>query len=94
MHAEAILGIAALSLVLTVFYGPWQETWTDWARQVVFECRDKIFDMAADGEIAFKSNEYRDIRESLHKLIRYSPHATFTSIFVRFIDENYGKKTS
>lgn len=54
MHAEALLGIAALSLIAVVFYGPWQAVCTDWSRNYIFEARDRIFDLAESGELEFR----------------------------------------
>jgi hypothetical protein len=89
MYADALLSAITLSLAATVFYGPWQETCTDWARQIVFECRNKLFDMAYQGELSFDSSEYRDIREFFQKSIRYSHQATLPGTIVHFINARY-----
>jgi len=76
MAIDAIFGILALFLLVALLEGPWQWVWTDTARQSVFEKRDAIFDLAAAGKISFKSKEYRVIRRSMEKLIRYSHNLT------------------
>jgi hypothetical protein len=85
MHVEAVLGLAALCLVASVFYGPWQATCTDWARNFVFESRDKIFDLALSGELDFDSEEYQAIRNSLQSLIRYCHDLTLPKIVFHLV---------
>lgn len=72
MAANALLCLLTLLVLGVVLYGPWQWICTDWARQVVFEKRDAIFDLAADGQLDFRSDEYQTIRGSLQKLIRFA----------------------
>jgi hypothetical protein len=81
MYADALLSLAAASLLLVVFYGPWQDLCTDWARQIIFESRDCLFDLARSGELSFDSDEYRTIRGSLEGLIRFAHDLTL----MRFI---------
>ena len=83
---NALIGLASLTALLLLIYGPWQWACTDWARQIVFEKRDEIFDMAADGELSFDSPEYRDIRSSLESCIRFAhdltmPNFLFLALF-------------
>ena len=98
MYADALLGLLSLTLFLIIFYGPWQAVCTDWGRHVVFGSRDKIFDMAADGELDFDSEEYKDIRASLQLLIRYLHFATAPAVLVHVFfgvtKENSVLKTS
>lgn len=77
IYADALAGLFALALIGVFFYGPWQATATDIARQFVFERRDEIFDLAAAGRLQFDSPEYRTIRESLNQLIRFAHELTF-----------------
>jgi len=72
MEFEAAWAIAALIMLCILFYGPWQEVCTDYARQVMFEKRDALFDLAINGEIDFGSTQYRTIRSSLEKAIRFA----------------------
>jgi hypothetical protein len=72
---------AAISLVLIIallwtIYGPWQQVCTDFGRQYLFEARDKIFDLAIAGRLDFSSHEYRTIRTSLEKSIRFAHEMT------------------
>ncbi|WP_338700789.1 hypothetical protein V5279_21525 [Bradyrhizobium sp. 26S5] len=70
--ANALVVIGVLSGLLFLVYGPWQWVCTDWARQIAFEKRDQLFDMARAGELNFKSREYRAIRASLESSIRFA----------------------
>ena len=76
MAVEAIAGILTVLAFAVVFYGPWQWICTDMARQKAFEKRDAIFDIAARGDLDFDSEEYRNIRDALEKLIRYAHEFT------------------
>ncbi len=76
MPEDIVLGVAALIGLGVFFYGPWQWLCTDVARQILFERRDAIFDMARAGKLSFESEEYRTIRHSLEKSIRFAHDLT------------------
>lgn len=67
----------ALCGLLFILYGPWQEYWTEWARQRLFESRDRIFDLAAAGNIKFSDKRYTNIRSSYNRLIRFAHRITW-----------------
>jgi|SRR5580692_10901927 hypothetical protein len=94
MYADALTALLSLALFLLVFYGPWQATCTDWGRNVIFESRDKIFDMAADGELDFDSDEYKTIRASLQTLIRYLHFATAPAVLVHMLVRADGRNSA
>lgn len=71
MITETIVGFASGCGVMALVYGPWQDTCTDIARQYCFAKRDELFDLARSGHVSFSSNEYRAMRGSLEKTIRY-----------------------
>ncbi|UPK04147.1 hypothetical protein [Bradyrhizobium sp. 170] len=83
--ADALVSLAVLIALLFVVYGPWQWACTDYARQRLFEVRDEIFDMAADGELNFKSQAYRDIRRSLEMNIRFAHDLTLPNFLLLLI---------
>ena len=83
MPIDAIATIIMLAALAVILYGPWQNYCTDAARQTLFEVRDDLFDMAANGEISFESSEYRTIRSSIEKNIRYA-HTLTVWRFVQF----------
>lgn len=82
MASESAVSILVCVLLAAVFYGPWQWVCTDWMRQTCFEARDKIFDLAADGRIAFASAEYRAIRKSVEAEIRFAHQLTLPYLIV------------
>ncbi len=63
-----IVGGMALFLV----YSLWQATCVAWMRQLCFEARDAIFDLAAAGRLDFASADYRHIRSGIETLIRFA----------------------
>jgi len=76
MPMEALQGLLAVGFLLLLLYGPWQWVCTDCARQLVFERRDAVFDLAADGKLSFESYEYRTIRRTLERSIRFAHELT------------------
>lgn len=62
----------ALLLAVLFFAGPWQEYWIAVGRESLFRLRDKLFLMAARGEIGFDSEVYRLMREQLNGMIRFA----------------------
>jgi hypothetical protein len=79
---HVLVGIVALGAFLVAFYWPWQAVLTDIARQVVFEKRDAIFDIALAGGISFDNREYRTIRIALEQLIRFAHMGTLPRIAI------------
>lgn len=76
MPVDAIVSLLLLIALGAVVYGPWQDLWTDFGRQFLFEARDELFDLAANGELDFNSPEYKTIRSSLETSIRFSHQLT------------------
>lgn len=72
MATDALISLTATTLLACFFYGPWQWVWADVARQTLFENRARIFDIAREGRLSFGSEEYRTIRVSLEKSIRFA----------------------
>jgi hypothetical protein len=80
--AQAVIGVGAFGLLLVVLYGPWQAICTDFTRQILFEKRDAIFDLAQAGRLSFDSPEYGTIRSSLQSQIRFAHELTLPRFFV------------
>jgi hypothetical protein len=80
--ADALIGLALLVLFFVVFYGPWQGVCTDLARQLIFERRDRLFDLAADGKLSFHSEQYRSLRAGLEGLIRFAHELTWPQLLL------------
>ena len=72
-----------LFLFVWFFYGPWNQYVTDALRQYLFDIRDEIFLLAADGKINFSHPAYSAIRERLNLTIRFAHRISFGD-FVSF----------
>jgi hypothetical protein len=79
---QALVGVGSLTALIVVLYGPWQEICTDIARQILFEKRDAIFDLAHSGKLSFNSREYTTIRSSLQASIRFAHELTLPRFVV------------
>jgi hypothetical protein len=80
MHAiEGLLWVGALAIVV---YWPWQKVCVDYARDVVFEQRDNLFDIAARGDIEFGSEPYEKMRASMNAMIRLAHSFTIPRMFI------------
>jgi hypothetical protein len=82
---DAMVALFGLGCLLLVFYGPWQWVMTDIARQIVFEQRDALFDLARSGRISFESEQYRKIRTSLNRLIQFAHNLTWPRFLLLMI---------
>lgn len=79
---DAALALISLLLLGMLFYGPWQDLCTAYARQVAFEQRDKLFDKAMRGEIEFADPAYRKVRTSIEQLIRFAHELSLLSFLM------------
>ena len=82
--ADFIYVVQALlcaAVLIWFFSGPWQTLWTAVSRQRLFELRDRLFDLAADGRIGFSDPAYLEAREYLNFSIR----RTHTNTFGQFV---------
>jgi hypothetical protein len=55
---------------------------TDIARQFIFERRDKLFDMALDGRLAFDSEAYRASRRAFNGMLRFAHTLTWQEFVI------------
>jgi hypothetical protein len=83
--ANAIISLSLILLIGLFIYGPWQTMCTDFTRQIIFEKRDAIFDIADRGDLSFQSREYRTIRSLLEGLIRFAHELTLPSFLFFWI---------
>lgn len=82
MNVDAAVSVLLLLVLGLIFYGPWQEACTAYARQVAFEKRDALFDMARRGDIAFDDPSYIAVRRSIEQLIRFAHELTLFNFVV------------
>jgi hypothetical protein len=73
---EALHTVFLLLVFALIWLGPWQWAISDRCRRILFEKRDELFDLAADGYLSFDSTEYRTIRISLENSIRFAHSMT------------------
>lgn len=64
------------------FTGPWRQLRIDETRQSLFELRDKLFDMAADGELDFDAPAYGRARDQLNGMIRFTHQVSLIRLVV------------
>jgi len=79
---QTLIALGSLAALIIILYGPWQEVCTDIARQILFEKRDAIFDLAHSGKLSFNSREYGTIRSSLQASIRFAHELTLARFLV------------
>jgi hypothetical protein len=82
MSFDALVSLVIVLLLGYLVWWPLRTTWTDFARHIVFEKRDSIFDLASAGRLDFRSKEYRTIRLSLETAIRFAHEATIPRLLV------------
>jgi len=71
---------AVIAFLVWFFYGPWSRFIIDLTRQNLFELRDEVFLLAADGKLDFSSETYCLLRERLNKMIRFCHHMTLANL--------------
>ena len=81
--ANALVSLVTLIAFACLFYGPWQAVCTDVARQLIFERRDVLFDLARTGKLDFASPEYKTIRRMMEGMIRFAHELTWVSLWFR-----------
>ena len=93
---DTILALLALFALLLLFYGPWQDFCTDCARQYIFKRRDDVFDLALQGKLDFNSDEYKIIRASFNRIIRFAHELTLFNFILFYADfsTNAGEKAA
>jgi len=81
MIADSVVSLTILLAAGCLFYGPWQGACTDVMRQLLFEKRDQLFDIARRGTLSFESKEYHEIRNSINSAIRFSHELTLPRLY-------------
>jgi hypothetical protein len=61
----------AIAWLIFLFYNLWSRLVVDRMRQRLFESRDALFDMAANGEIPFSNPVYLTLRHRINLMIRF-----------------------
>ena len=74
--ASILGGLLAVVAFLLIFYGPVQWLCVSYARDVLFEQREAVFDMAARGILQFGSEPYEATRDEMNGMIRLAHRLT------------------
>ena len=77
IETNAILGIVLAAALMLVVQGPWQWFCTDRTRHLLFVQRNRLFDLAADGELSFDDEVYKGVRSHIENLIRFAHETTW-----------------
>jgi hypothetical protein len=87
-----IEGMLALTALLAVLYRPWQRLCVDYARDIIFEQREAVFDLAANGRLEFGSELYETVRDEMNGMIRLAHKLTvWRLIFLRVLATEDGE---
>lgn len=74
-HApELIEFFVSIGFLIWLFYGLWSDFVVDLVRQNLFEIRDSVFTLAAEGKLNFEDKAYLVFRERTNHMIRFCHH--------------------
>lgn len=73
--------LAGIAILVWIIYGPWRRFIIDVARQNLFEIRDAVFMLAAEGKVAFDDPAYIAFRDRINCMIRFCEHYSLVVLF-------------
>ena len=80
-EANVLINLMGFVSVFVLLYVVWPQVLVGWIRQRIFEIRDELFDMAADGQIGFDSPAYVRFRSQANALIRFCHNLSWPRVF-------------
>lgn len=80
-HMNAVAILIVIAFLIWFFYGPWKSLVIDIGRQNLFEIRDSLFLIAADGKISFEDPAYIAIRDRINGMIRFCESFSFLLLY-------------
>lgn len=86
-----IVILGSIAFFIWFIFGPWQQLVIDVTRHELFKIRHRVFLMAADGKLDFRSTQYRELRDTFNSLIRFSHKITFPSMVAVAIARRWEK---
>jgi hypothetical protein len=89
---QVVHSAVGLLILWALFYVCYRSYLLDKCRQALFEIRDDLFDLAAQGEIDFHEDCYRTLREDLNSLIFFADKMSFIRIAFTPIPENAAQR--
>lgn len=94
MIVSSFGALITLAIAYLFFYVLWQRYVIDVTRQQLFELRDQLFDLAADGKLSFQSETYKILRKVFNTSIRFAHEADWVHIYVFYITATLKAKGS
>ncbi len=82
---HGLASLITLGLGYFFFYVVWQRYVVDVTRQQLFELRDQLFDLAAEGKLSYQSEVYRSLRSFFNASIRFAHQADWVHIVVFYV---------
>jgi hypothetical protein len=79
MIADGFVSFVSIFILCVMFYTVWQDLCIEYARHIIFEQRDKLFDFTFEGRLEFTSKEYISVRSFLNSMIRFAHSLTVTN---------------
>lgn len=70
--SNILISLTGLGLLVFMFFWKHKECEVDRYRDAMFVLRNRLFDLAADGQLSFDSNAYRYLRVSINGHIRFA----------------------
>ena len=89
---RAVHSALGLIVLWALFYLCYRAYLLDKFRQTLFEIRDNLFDLAAQGEIDFSEDYYRTLREDLNSLIFFADKMSFIRIAFTPMPDNAAER--
>lgn len=89
---NALSALVTLGMGLVFFYVIWRHYVVDVTRQDLFELRDQLFDLAAEGKLEFNSNRYKTLRRIFNANIRFTHELDWVHILAFYFAAKFKKK--
>lgn len=96
MNEQILISSLAALITLAIgyffFYVVWQRYVVDVTRQQLFELRDQLFDLAAEGKLDFQSDTYKALRSIFNASIRFAHEADWIHFLVFYVTATLNAK--
>ncbi|HET9101160.1 MAG TPA: hypothetical protein VFN62_12265 [Acidobacteriaceae bacterium] len=82
---EFAIGMAGLIALWVLWFLLIKEQRVDMFREKLFELRDQLFDIAADGDLAYNHDAYTELRMLLNGMLRYAHRINLIGLVIAII---------
>lgn len=89
---SALSALMTLGIGLVFFYVVWRHYAIDVTRQHLFELRDQLFDLAAEGKLEINSERYKTLRRIFNANIRFTHELDWVHILAFYMAAGLKKK--